>query len=83
MCGADLSDIYEEDLKKEKKDSERKGTNSRQAFNINKDHSDNVAIDTESCFGRHFGSIHDLQHFALNMQLIHPFKRYLFTPVIL
>jgi len=36
MCGADLSDIYEEDeddLKKEKKDSERKGTGSKQAFN--------------------------------------------------
>ena len=48
MCGADLSDIYEEDeededdLKKEKKDSERKGTGSEQAFNIHKDHSDNV-----------------------------------------
>ena len=45
MCGADLSDIYEEDeddLKKEKKDSERKRTGSKQAFNIHKDHSDNV-----------------------------------------
>jgi len=48
MCGADLSDIYEEDeededdLKKEKKDSERKGTGSEQAFNIHKDHSDNM-----------------------------------------
>jgi hypothetical protein len=41
MCGADLSDIYEEDLKKEKKDSERNGTNSKQAFDINKYHSDN------------------------------------------
>ena len=37
MCGADLSDIYVEDLKKEKKDSERKGTNSMPGFNINKE----------------------------------------------
>ena len=45
MCGADLSDIYEEDeddLKKEKTDSERKVTGSVHAFNICKDHSDNV-----------------------------------------
>ena len=41
MCGADLSNIYEEDLKKEKKDSGRNGTNSKQAFDINKYHSDN------------------------------------------
>jgi len=42
MCGADLSDMYEEDLEKEKKDSERKRTNSMQTFNINKDHGDNA-----------------------------------------
>jgi hypothetical protein len=42
MCGADLSNIYEEDLKKEKTDSERKGIVSKHALNFCKDHRNNV-----------------------------------------
>jgi len=41
MCGADLSDIYEDDLKKEKTGSERKGIDGLHALNICKDHSNN------------------------------------------
>jgi hypothetical protein len=49
MCGADLSDICEEDLKKEKKDSEKKGIVCKHALNLCKDHSQ-VPLDIGLCF---------------------------------